>query len=257
MLSLWDRLQISIAVYQGQRDFERELKRTQKLKNKMNLDVKAEDNFCVGKAQQNEVPVQSIEPQQGPETAVKKNDPNVDREKSPFERWCEQELPNRLKMRNEAKERVQDAFDFSDYDCYGYNSQGLDRSGRSREDYRDEYMHLCKKLEMAEDRMKAKEYGDALHRVALIFDKALEMLIVHSGRYEGRKTLDEKLTLCKERGILDENSEFVSKLYEMKRIRNKSVHEIDFEDCIDHNKVYFMVATAGDLVKLVQLQLSL
>ena len=314
MLSLWDRVKISIACYQGQRDFEREFARKQKQeKMQINSQTRVQDDtdmvnsmqsgkstqidsfydyqrvleeyyIQIGKQQLTETQIrgflhdnlldrtwgitvedvqedlkdiyakynpvaESVEPKQDVQ--------HIEQEQSPFERWCETELVNRLEKRNGAGETETIDTDYEEYDCFGYDRQGTDRSGKKREDYRNDYMRLCKVLGEAKNRLYNLEYRDALHRAGLILGTALDMLLVHTGEYKTRLTNDEKLEICRESDPLKDNPELLGKLYEMKRIRNRNEHEIGYGESVDHDTAHFMVMTAKDLVKVVQETLGL
>ena len=141
-----------------------------------------------------------------------------------------------------------DGYDWQGYGRDRYNASGLDRAGRGRQYYSDHIDQLRERLDEAYQQLQRGEFRYAVYDARVVMEDALRMIVQHT---EGSNDSDDRmlvnLKICERKHLL-EDSEFLDRLHDVRRICNANGHEINAEDSLTHNKVHFVVMQIRDLL---------
>jgi len=138
-----------------------------------------------------------------------------------------------------------------------YNRFGLDPAGHCWQFYSDHLEQLRSRLDDAYQQMKQKKYRYAIYDARVVMEETLKLVVEHSeGHDETGDTMLENLKICENKQLLGEDSEFLNKLHEVRRICNANGHELDAEKTETHSKVHFVMMQIRALLDLAKCSLA-
>lgn len=263
MLTIWDRIEIAIAVKRGEMQFRKEMAQYKKQKkSEAKYDDASDAQSCKNSTNH------SADCDQG------HNEKNVGKQDNHDNSQCGKYVFDAEQFVNERRRTYSadvyqdngetpiygtDGFDVYGFDRFLYNRQGLDRAKKTRKDYEKKYYDLLKRVDKAEQMLHKHEYRYSLTEVGMILEAVTIILLKHKFGSEAllsKTTLEEKQKRCERNGLLGNDPTFWNKLHEMRKIRNWYLHDND-DDIVEHNKVHFAVMTAKELVSWLGKQLDL
>ena len=131
---------------------------------------------------------------------------------------------------------------------HSYNDSGFDQAGHDKFYYVDHIEHLRHRLDDAYEQLSNGEFRYALFDSRIVMEDALRLIVHHS---QGSKEADDRLLInlkiCEKEHLL-EDKDFVNRLHDVRRICNANGHDINSEESLTHQKVYFVVMQIRDLL---------
>lgn len=137
------------------------------------------------------------------------------------------------------------------YNKLGYNTNGIDRAGKNSEYYSQEFIKLRQKLSSAKKALDKGEYTHAIIDSRQSLEHALVMLISHKkGAASCGDSILDNLKICERYKIISD-TELLNKLHNIRMICNK-VHDIDANQELTHQTVYFVIMQLGDFFDSIE-----
>lgn len=145
-------------------------------------------------------------------------------------------------------------FDRYGYSFAGYNNKGFDRAGYSSDYYSGRIKMLKSRQVAAEKMMQEHKYRYAIFDSRVIIEEALKLLVNHSlGQVQGNNGINSYLRICQDNKLLEIAE--IDKLHGARKIGNNNGHDIEFDEEVTHNQVYFIVKETLDLLNIIENQL--
>ena len=141
-----------------------------------------------------------------------------------------------------------DGVDRQGYRRDGYDSDGTDRAGNCREYYSGYISRLRERLDDAHAQLRDGGFRYALYDARVTLEEALRLLVQHA---RGDDISDDRLLtclkICEQQGLIPD-TEFLNRLHDVRRICNCNGHEVNAEENMTFNKVYFVIMQVRDLL---------
>lgn len=143
--------------------------------------------------------------------------------------------------------------EWDDYDKNGYNQLGIDKAGHGRKYYRKVMKQLRIRLDEGYQQLQHGQFRYAIYDARAVLHTALKLIVQHTnGTDHVGDHLLENMKICEREHLLGDNTDFLTRLHEVRCICECSKNGFTAHRNLNYHKVYFVVMQVKDLLNQME-----